>query len=94
MIDVLVEYVLAVYVLIVYVLVEHVLVVYVLVLYVLVIYVPVVYVNFYLQIQISGRAYHMESYRNREGKLRTKEVDTFHARYEVKMEMVLLQLTM
>ena len=24
----------------------------------------------------------MESYRNREGKLRTKEVDTFHARYQ------------
>ena len=42
----------------------------------------VLVIDFYLQIQISGRAYHMESYRNREGKLRTKEVDTFHARWQ------------
>jgi len=38
------------------------------------------------QIQISGRAYHMESYRNREGKLRTKEVDTFHASEDYKFD--------
>ena len=35
----------------------------------------------YLQIHISGRAYHTESYRNREGKLRSKEIDTFNGRY-------------
>jgi len=38
------------------------------------------------QIQISGRAYHTESYRNREGKLRTKEVDTFHASEDFKFD--------
>jgi len=38
------------------------------------------------QIQISGRAYHMESYRNREGQLRTKEVDTFHASEDFKFD--------
>ena len=54
------------------------------------------------QIQISGRAYHTESYRNREGKLRTKEVDTFHARCEMRMllkmmflwEVVLVMMTL